>query len=590
MGNKPILLPVEKSDLYTESNDWIGLKNRFSGKMLFRSNLYNLITGNLSVLDKADNNWFYKEILQYANSTLDINFLPVLKKIASGSRFGESLRQQATELMEIIEMESIHQRNGVISSSMIDEASRAANARRILAGARYPQTTEILRLLRDKSPGLKRLALYLIGKFKVTDMIQEVCECMNIQEVGDEAYSVLSEFGNEAGKELNRFYLKSSGNINTSKTILRLFSQICPKENIQFIFERLWTNSRQIKEMALKTLLNCGYKPDEEEKVQLRKLIFDIFGLLTWILSVKVSLNEKNNKSLTSQISKEFSRWKKFLLNLLILTFEKPIAQETQKRNKSDDYSKFIPELAEIIYTDVNPKKKNLSDTESDNKKLKKLQRYFPCEIPPYETLSEDIINCDYNLLNVWTKACAIRNISSIDSEHLRESVTALLFSPEWILKEEAAMLVARSDRKVYADTSDRVPDQDRIRIESIISEKTDKKDLLFEKTIFLVSVFPEISEEELVFLAERISYHKNISPGAIRQLTDSVVWSLTSEAQISKIRIIYDKWNEDDNNSDLKHPDSFCYTLPLRAVELFRIYYPESSFVIFKFIESVEE
>ena len=71
-------------------------------------------------------------------------------------------------------------------------------------------------------------------------------------------------------------------------------------------------------------------------------------------------------------------------------------------------------------------------------------------EIPDYKSLLEDIINCDYNLISVWTKACTLKSITEIEEEDLAESVVALLFSPEQILREESARLIARSGRELY--------------------------------------------------------------------------------------------------------------------------------------------
>jgi hypothetical protein len=194
MGKKPILLPIETSSLQNESTDWLNLNGKLSGKLIFRSHFFYLICGKISVIDKTENRYFFDQILDYARNTNDINFLPALRKMTADTRFNESLRQQASELTEIIEEKSAREKNGPAITSMTDESSRAENARRILGGVRYPQTSEILRLLRDKSPELKRLALCLIGKFRVKDMIQEVCECLTIPEMSEEAFSVLSEY------------------------------------------------------------------------------------------------------------------------------------------------------------------------------------------------------------------------------------------------------------------------------------------------------------------------------------------------------------------------------------------------------------
>jgi hypothetical protein len=590
MGNKPILLPIEKSDLNTESNDLTSLKNRFSGQLLFRSNFYDLITGSLLVMEKTDNRWFYEEILHYSGRTHDVNFLPVLKRTAADRRLGESLQQKASELTEIIEEKAGHRNNLIQPASVNNEDSRAENARKILSGARYPQTTEILRLLRDKSPELKQLALCLIGKFKITDMIQEVCECLNIPDLEADAFSVLKGFGGEAVKDINRCYLTSSGNTNVSKAILKLYSLVCPKDNMSFLIERLSTNSRQIKEIALKALLRCGYNPDEEEKIRLRRLIYDTFGILAWLVSAKVSLSDKSKNGLSALIEKEYNRWKMFVLDLLILTYGKSITPISKRDRKSDEISRQIPELADIFYSDINSKKQSISDTVADKKRLLKLQRYFPCSVPQYQTLLEDIINCDYNVVNIWTKACAVRNLTPIENQHAWDSMVALLFSPEWILKEEAARLIAVSDKKIYSSVSERVPDNDRVKLEKVISGEADSEDLIYEKVRFLTSFLSGICEEELIFLAERTNYIKNINTDFLRQVEESVIWIVTPEKQISKVYVIHSKMNGVDFYNELKSSDSSCYVLQLNTVELFRFHYPESSFGIFKYLDEVED
>lgn len=588
MGNKPILLPIETSDLHNESNDWLNLSGKFPGKILFRSQFFGLITGKISILDKTENKYFYDHILGYARDTHDLNFLPALRKITTESRFSESLRQQASELTEIIEEKSAREKNGRMMASTADESSRAENARRILSGVRYPQTTEILRLLRDKSPELRRLALCLIGKFRVKDMIQEVCECLTVPEISEEALSVLSEFGSEAGKELTRFYLRSSGNLSASKAVLRLFSGICPEENLPFVFERLWTNSRMVRESAARALIRCGYKPSEEEREQLGKLIFDTYGQLTWILSLKVSLDANKDVFLAEQIEKEFMRWKKFLLDLLVLTYGKSINPESSKKPGAENYGKLIPDLADILFSDGHTGKKNLSAAEDDRKTLKKLQKYFPCDLPRYEALPEEIINCDYNLLSVWTKACAIRTIKATGADHLLESVAALLFSPEWILKEEAARLLNSSDSRMFAGIAERLSEDDRLRIAPIAADQKNELDLLFEKTKFLSSVFPRLDEEKLLFLAERVKYIAGNSREEIKLLPESIIWTVTKENRTT-LRYISDKGIE-EVIADLMQAESFCYVFPLTAIELFRFYDPDNSLVIYEYLERLEE
>lgn len=590
MGRKPILLPFEKSDTYFEPDNWAVLKSRFSGKMLFNANLYNLITGNLSILDKTENQWFYEEILNYSKRTHDINFLPVLKKIAAGRRYGESLQQKATELIEIIEGNSGVRSESIRSSAFENEDSRAETARSILAGVRYPQTTEILRLIRDKSPGLKQLALCLIGKFKVVEMTREVCECLNIQGLESDAFSVLTELGKDGSKEIQQFYLTSSGNLNISKTILRLYSHLCPGEEMSFLTERLASNSRPIKEMVLRALIHCEYKPVEEEKGLLKKLISDTFSTLSWLIASRICLSDHDDKLLLSQIGKEYLRWETFLINLLVLTFGNPITPSSGVKKVEDDTARAIYDLTAIIFDGSEKNDRMDSGTAADRKKLKKLQRYFPFTVPQHQTLLEDLINCDYNLINVWTKACAIRSVRELKDEPVKESLAAVLFSPEWILKEEAGRLIAGEESDLYHHIAHRLPDNDKIRLKEITERGYERNNLIYEKVKFLSSCFPEINEEELLFPAERLKYLKSIDAVRLQEHSNSIIWSVDRAGNILQATVIYDDAGPGDIPDLSGAGAAFFYVLQLDTVELFRSHYPESSFRIFKYIDGIED
>ena len=455
MRNRPFALPVPKSDIFLRSRDHGDLKNKFSGKIMFRDNLYYLETGNLSALDKFNNNWFLEEVVNYSRTNHDLNLIPALRKIADNGKFNESIRQRASESIEIIEEHSANGNSPDKNPSGRSDKEKADAARKMLSEVRYPQTTDILRLLREKSPELKRLALFLIGKFNMTDMIQEVCGCLNCPGIETDAYSVLLSFGAAASNDLNRFYLISSGNLSLSKSVLRIYSKSCPKDNMSFLVERVWSNSRQLKEIALNALLNCGYKAEKEDGEHLNKIIFETFGLLAKLNSGKVCLNESNNQLLYVEMDKEYRRWKDYLLNLLLLAYGNVISVADRKNHfeKDENRIRYVPELAEIIYGNSQKSGSAGGDIPrgtADKKRLKKLQRYFPGEVPKCKDLLEDIINCDYNILSIWTKACTLRNIPEIEDKDMGESVVALLFSPEELLRQEAARLIARSGKELY--------------------------------------------------------------------------------------------------------------------------------------------
>lgn len=594
MGKGLFVLPIQKAKETPDLNDWGNLKNRFSGKTLFRSKLYNLETGDLTILEDVKNEWFYEELFAYSSTKKGVNLLPVLKKIAGSGDFNESLRQRVSEIVEIIEEKNQKSKNLEKSPSIGDEYVKAQNAREALAGTRFPQTTEILRLLRDKSPELKRLALFLIGKFKMTDMIQEVCECLNVHGIEDDAFSVLESFGSAAEKEVERYYLKASGNVSSGKILLRLLSKIHSQQDLSFLVERLWSNSRLIKEMSLKTLINTGYQVNEDERERLKKNTFEIFGTLAWIMAMQISLKNCNNELLSSEIDKEYARWKDYLLNLVFLIYGQQTGKSDGKnlKDNKDELSRSILELAGIVFSNsVEQSNENAYDSGYYKKKLKKIQRFFAVEIPPYKSLLEDIINCDYNLISIWTKACVLRSIPMIDEEDLGESVVALLFSPEELLREESARLIARSSKELYKTTSERIPEAARKQVDKIIAGNITEKELVFEKVRFLSSRFKGIKEDELLFFADKLAFARNDQRGIYSQPSNTIMWSFTSEKSEPEIFVnLEDITDPGKIARDIRTTCYYCYVLPLNAVREFSFQYPESSFEVVKYIDNCEE
>jgi len=561
------------------------LKSRFSAYIHFRADYFSLISGDYSVLDKIRNKWYFEKLIDQAHSKKDINLLPLLKKAAINSGLEEIVRQHSIEVVEILEKYST-------SSTTEDEKINGAN--KILAGTRRPQTTLILRLLRDNSIESKKLAIYMIGKFKLSDLLSEVCGCLNIHGLEIDAYSVLRSFGKDAEDELFRFYLVTSGDASTSKTILRLLGEICSKEGVGFLFSRLKSNSRQLKEIAVKYLIACGFKPSEENKDFLHQLTSEVIGLITWNLSAKICLGKSNDNLLLEEVNKEIARWEKFLFNVLTITYNSDAITRIREKLSFETVESvnYALEMIDVIVDDsVKPKLISLLDTVRDEDKLKNLYNFFPGEIPGYKKLQEDIINRDYNLVSLWTKACALRSISRIEGDEMAESVTALLFSPEGIIQEEAANLIARSNHELYRSTSQRITELSRKRLDKIIFGPTDEEELLFKKVLFLSECFGIIQEDDLLSLAAAMKYIKNFETESGLLLNEGcIIWQLSGEKTGNEVRIFN---NDNIDRLTLKSQISnnlSYYVLPLTAIEDYHFQFPEKSFEILKYIENHEE
>jgi AAA family ATP:ADP antiporter len=564
------------------------LKNRAAGLIQFRSEYYKIITGDFTSVENSENKWFLTGIIRYAERRLDINLIPALKRITEKSGVDEVIRHRAAEIMDLIEAKKGDFRRLSNAGRHRADAEKLIIAQNIIAGDRIPQTTEILRLLRDNNTESKRSAIFMIGKFRLKDMLSEVCDCLSITELEADASAVISSFGIEASSELQRSYLRSSGNLNTSKTILRILGKSCTKENTGFIFSRLWSNSRQLKEVALKCLLECGYKTDEEEKDKLNQLISEIIGMMTWNISAQTCLTRHNDKVILEVIRKETDSWNIFLFNLLSITYDSSSIARIRENIEvgtveSVNYALEMIDL--VIDESIKARLVSLIDVVPDEDKLKNLHQFYPGEIPQYDHLPEDILNRDYNLVSIWAKAVTLRNMNSIQGEDLRQSVLALLFSPEKILQEEAANLISRSDSSLLAEVIKRVPGTSGSIISQIVSGSRPAGELLFEKVKFLSGLFNDIPGDELIFLAGQIKYSVTADFRTEGDYPDSIIWNLKNDYSVAGIFSVFEGKFSEQSSYEIPE-DSFFYIISLTAIEEFRKIYPENSFEVFKYLD----
>jgi hypothetical protein len=557
-----------------------GLRNRFTGQLFFRTDYFNLLIGDYDVLNSIRNEWYFRELIDYALSKNDLNLMRVLKTISINADLDERIRQQSDEAIEILQN---------ISTSFNFSKShdlKSVTGTKVFSETRMPQTSEILSLLRSNSIESKRQAIFLIGKFRLSDLLYVVCECLNTRGLSGDAFNVLQSFGPYAEDDLVRFYLIMSGNTRLSKTILQLLGKTCTKGKSGFLYSRLWSNSRQLKETVIKGLIDCKFVPTNVEKQRLDQLIIEITGLISWNLSAKIILKKSNDKFLLDVINIETERWTKFLFDILSVTYGSASVEIIRiNLNNSNNSGGYINEIANLVFSDsVKAHLLPLLDVVPDNAKVKKLSRFFPVKIVGRNKLLEDILNRDYNLIGLWTKACALRCIGKIDGTEMAESVIALLFSPEQILQEESVNLIRRTGNEFYYTAFNRLPEATKTRLDKILMGNLDSKDLIFEKVQFLAGCFGEIHEEDLISLACEMSFVKEFNDDDINSTEGCIIWTIGGDEKVD-VQIIYG--GVAGSTGILRIDENLSYyLLKLSSVEEYHFQFPDESLRVLKYID----
>jgi hypothetical protein len=283
-------------------------------------------------------------------------------------------------------------------------------------------------------------------------------------------------------------------------------------------------------------------------------------------------------------------RWNKFLFDILSITYNTAAINRIREcfGRKTMESINYAFEMTDIVVSEaLKPKLISLLDFIPDEDKLNNLFQFYPGEIPARNKLLEDIINRDYNQISLFSKACAIRSISKIDYNDLAESVTALLFSPEEIILEESANLIARSNPDLYKSASARIPDSIKKRLDNIMNGTTAKKGLLFEKVQFLSEYFKGIAEDELLPIAGEMKYINDFDIESVRSSGGCIIWLLYHEIEVY---VVYNGQIDNLKTKLRNEPVQEVYLLTLGAIEEYLFQFPDKSFEILEYIDTNEK
>ncbi|MBE0676646.1 MAG: hypothetical protein IH591_18470 [Bacteroidales bacterium] len=499
-------------DIPGKSKDQLILgENRMEFRINIRASYPRLISEDFSLLKSENSSLVAREIIAVASEANDFNLVPALKWISGNELYDSELRSWAAATAD-----NISTGKGEFCDPFFGTPVRR-EARELLKATRSPQPAMLLRILRDNSYASKRAALMSIARHNMTDMIPEVCELLSKKETAIDATAVLDWFGGKGYDDLARCFMRSSGNVVLMKNILAIVGRNCFAESSNLVYQMLRTNSRAVRGKAARILVEQQYRVPESEKDKIHQLITEIIGTLTWYMQASVALKNSDNGELAEAVNSEMDWWYKFLFSLLQITYDSQYIEKIKDNLETGTVESvnFALEMIDIVIDEsIKTRVSYCVDISDNEEKLKSLNQFYPGFIPSYDDLLIEIINRDYNLTGLWTKAVAVSSLMNIaDSERINLTLAALLFSPNRILVEEAVRIIVFRNPDMLKELKPRIPAENLEIVDLITGNKPENNHFIAEKVRALRKYLPGIPEDELIIIAEDVQYMK--TPGS---------------------------------------------------------------------------
>jgi hypothetical protein len=106
---------------------------------------------------------------------------------------------------------------------------------------------------------------------------------------------------------------------------------------------------------------------------------------------------------------------------------------------------------------------------------------------------------------------------------------------------------------------------------------------------MFLSTLFKEIPEDELLYLASKMKYSKDLSFTGMTENRCIILWNLLPDKSDIRVFTLFGGDKTDLSGKFIGSEEAFCYFLPSDVLEDFQNLYPGKSFEVFRYLDKHE-
>jgi hypothetical protein len=536
----------------------------FRNVLHFADHFVDYVCERLDYLNNIANDSYAAEVMAFARKTLNPGLLPALKTIEANIHFSVKIRQDAGNITRSIEKyySDPGRHNDMLRLTGISEKSMVA--RNILLSLRKPGTSEILKLLSDADPEIKRTGIMAAGKFGATDLREEIIQALHSPDTESVAFHVLRLFGPDVYGGIIGTAFRPANSERENMMIVKLLSLMPLSGAVPYLNNLVAGSQIHVRLRAAEYLCEQGFNPEGSQRQKILEITNETIHAVARLMSLQLEAAGNRHFILSAALEYEKVMNTAFLFALLTLTEGKTAAN--MLASHAGDGTAVGAEIASEIIDRVfeGPHRKPLKallGNHTDSGKLNELYLYYPLREVTGWSLVSSILSTEQNITGVWTKACALHKVATEGKGIEKELAVSYLFSNSKLLQQESARAILAIDSEWFTEVESRLPEQARDRIAAIINGSTPETAMIFEKTRFLSLCFKSIPEERIIMLASALRYSETYDA---ESLPDLISWMVPSH----------------DGKSGL-------YTLPVSDITRFVFHYPEYTDIFVEYMDT---
>ncbi len=502
----------------------------FRSVLLYPSHYLDIICGKLDYLVNRADDSYASEVVRVSGRTLDPALIPALKAIVSGHGFSEAVKREASGIIAHIEK---YYSDPVRNSEMLRLPGineKTAVTRSILTGKKAPQSSEIVRLLNDINPDIRRIGLAAAGRFGMKELREEAMQALHMPETEREAFYLLRHFGPDTYGEIIGSAFRPQSRESVSLMVMGLLGMMPLAQVTPYLSNLLEGGPVTVRLKAVKYLCEQGFVPETNHRQRIEEAMNATVYNIGRLIALQTEAEKKKYFIMSGALEWEKNMNYDLLFSLLSLTSGNATAAMI-RANAVSGTAAGAGIALEVIDTMIIGSSRRplqaLLGHNSDRIRLNELSLCFPMREVTEGSLATMILLTDQNITGVWTKACALHKAAREGRGVDKEIVVSYLFSNSQLLQEEAAMVIRTINSDWFSEVESRLTEQVRNRVAGVVSNTVPEVAMTFGKTRFLSLCFNKIPEERMIMLASGMRYSESYDAGPLPGL---ITWIVPSD------------------------------------------------------------
>ena len=386
-------------------------------------------------------------------------------------------------------------------------------------------------LMRDINPHVRKSAMISAGKLKRPEFWSILIENLHLPTYSNCADSALIASGESVFPNLDSAFYKTGQQLDTMIRIVQIFGKVGGKTASDLLWKKIDFPDKQIVSEILLSLSYIGFEAGDFQGARIKIAIENDIGDIAWNIKALMDIPNDDfiDKMIIDAIKEENKKNFDNIFMLLSMIYDAQsirLVKDNIAVGTTDSVSFAIEMLDIFVDEDLKPKLFSVLDDVKDVEKLVRLNDFYPPEdFESYEDLLLQIINRDYNHVNIWTKGLAMYKLTLMRGVKVKDDIIANLFNPNPYMLQTAAAVMYRLDKDAYHHHTRRLKTSVKKELDKAIvppvfktkEEKYHQKILVVERAILLKQLeafqkIPGVMLVELALCLEEIQVAKGVT------------------------------------------------------------------------------